>query len=231
MKTLSEIRHEARMALNGHWTQPVLATLIYLLLASAFQLPTYLITDPNLRLVCSLVSGCIALPFAVFFSSPLAFGYQNALLDLTRGCPNSEETIGNMFAIAFSWKYWRVVGTQLLVGIYTVLWSLLLLIPGIIKHYAYSMAIYISRDCPDIPIDDCIYLSRKLMNGYKFKLFLLELTFIGWALLCILTLGIGLLWLCPYIHCSYAKFYDTLKAERMGDDPIDIVLQRYRTNS
>ncbi len=89
------------------------------------------------------------------------------------------------------------------------------------------MACFISRDCPDIPVDDCIYLSRKMMNGHKFRLFLLDLSFIGWVILCILTLGIGFFWLQPYIQCSHAHFYEEVKAELYGDDPIAVVLQRY----
>ena len=74
------------------------------------------------------------------------------------------------------------------------------------------MTPYIAYDRPDLDADDCIHESRMMMKGYKWKLFCMDLSFIGWAILCLFTLGIGFLWLQPYIEASHAKFYEELKA-------------------
>ncbi len=75
------------------------------------------------------------------------------------------------------------------------------------------MAVYISKDYPELSPNECLDLSQEMMDGHKMDLFLLYLSFIGWALLCILSLGIGFLWLIPYINVSAAKFYEEIKAE------------------
>ena len=98
--------------------------------------------------------------------------------------------------------------------LYTLLWTLLLVIPGIIKGYAYSMTPYVMNDHPELDAEDCIHESRMIMRGHKWKLFCLDLSFIGWAILCLFTLGIGFLWLQPYMESSHAKFYEELKARR-----------------
>ena len=100
-----------------------------------------------------------------------------------------------------------------LVGIYTVLWTLLLIIPGIIKAYSYAMAPYVFKDNPEISCDDAIKESMRLMDGHKLQLFLLDLSFIGWVILASLTLGIGFLWLVPYWQTTRVHFYEDLKKE------------------
>src|SRR5690606_11316295 len=110
-------------------------------------------------------------------------------------------------------KYFRIILLGFLIGIFTFLWSLLLVIPGIIKSLSYSQAYFIIKDHPEMSVLDAITESRHRMNGYKWKYFLLNLSFIGWGILSILTLGIGLLWLVPYITASYAAFYNDLIAK------------------
>ena len=110
-------------------------------------------------------------------------------------------------------QYLRITLTLLLQGIYTFLWTLLLVIPGIIKHYSYSMTSYVLHDNPELKYDDAIDRSIKLMKGHKMKLFLLDLSFIGWILLGIITCGIGMLWVYPYWLTSHAAFYNDLLEE------------------
>lgn len=102
----------------------------------------------------------------------------------------------------------------LLRSLYTFLWSLLLVIPGIIKGIGYSMTPFIMADNPDMSASDAITASTELMKGHKGDLFVLGLTFIGWELLCLLTLGIGYLWLNPYMNATYAAFYRQILRER-----------------
>jgi uncharacterized membrane protein len=89
---------------------------------------------------------------------------------------------------------------------------LLLIVPGIIAAISYSQTFYILADDPGMDAISAIDKSKKMMRGYKWKYFCLGLRFIGWALLCILTLGIGLFWLDTYMQTSFAKFYDDVKA-------------------
>jgi uncharacterized membrane protein len=105
----------------------------------------------------------------------------------------------------------RLTGASFLIGLFAFLWSLLFLIPGIIKAYSYSMTLYIMSEDLDIYIMDAIEKSRHMMNGFKMKLFLLELSFIGWGILCLFTLGIGFLWLVPYVSVAKAAFYNDIK--------------------
>lgn len=96
---------------------------------------------------------------------------------------------------------------QFLRGLFVALWSLLLIIPGIIASYRYSMTPYIMVEHPEYGALDAIGYSKEMMVGNKWRLFCLHLSFIGWGILCLFTLGIGFLWLNPYIEAANAAFY------------------------
>ena len=121
------------------------------------------------------------------------------------------------FVIAFSkfsgfkTKYGRNIGTLLLVSIKTVLWTLLFIIPGIIKSYEYAIIPYILADDEEISSKDAFKKAKQMMKGNKWRLFKLNFSFIGWMLLCVLTLGIGTLFLIPYVNAANAEFYVELK--------------------
>ena len=104
-----------------------------------------------------------------------------------------------------------IISTMLLRDIYTFLWTLLLIIPGIIKSYAYRMTPYILADNPNLGADNAITLSRKMMDGNKFELFILELSFLGWYLLGLLAFGIGILFVNPYYNATEAQLYLVLR--------------------
>ena len=95
-------------------------------------------------------------------------------------------------------------------GLYTALWSLLFIIPGIVKSYSYSMTPYIMAENPEMTASDAIKASMELMNGHKGELFILDLTFIGWDILCALTLNLGHLVLNPYKNAARTAFYKEL---------------------
>ena len=114
------------------------------------------------------------------------------------------------------------MGTVVLVFIYTFLWSLLLIIPGIIKHYSYAMTPYILKEEPEMKNNAAIEKSMVMMDGNKMKLFMLDLSFIGWAILCIFTFGIGFLFLQPYVAISRAAFYEDLKAQQGGNVEVNV---------
>ena len=121
----------------------------------------------------------------------------------------------NIVSIFDGWKsFGPAFIAGILVPLYTFFWSLLFWIPGIIKSYAYAMTNYIIKDNPDITAKEAITESRRLMRGNKWRLFCLEFSFIGWSLLAAVTLGIGMLFLRPYMEAAGAAFYRELKWER-----------------
>ena len=99
----------------------------------------------------------------------------------------------------------------LLAGLYTFLWSLLFIIPGIIKGYSYSMALYVLADNKGKSARECIAESKAMMEGHKMELFVLDLSFIGWYLLCSLTCGLAALYVVPLLNATHANVYETIK--------------------
>lgn len=192
LKLNSELRAVSRTTLSGNWMMAALATLVYLLIAGGIS------SIP--------VAGSV---LAIIITYPLAYGFAILFLDLFReGKPID---IGKLFD-GFK-DFGRVWGTLILVAIYTILWTCLLIIPGIVKSYSYALTPFILKDEPELKYNAAIEKSMRMMDGYKMKLFLLDLSFIGWMILSILTLGIGLLFLQPYMNTARAAFYEDLKAE------------------
>lgn len=109
------------------------------------------------------------------------------------------------FGTGFAQHFLRVL--------YTTLWSLLFIIPGIIKGYAYAMTPFILAEHPDLTASRAIELSEQLMDGHKTELFILDFSFIGWSLLAALTMNLGYLLLNPYENAAHAAFYRQLQME------------------
>lgn len=118
----------------------------------------------------------------------------------------------------------KALGLRIVTIIFVTLWSLLFIIPGIIAAYRYSMAFYIMDDNPSIDIMEAIRQSKAMMQGNKGRLFCLELSFIGWAILSLLTFGIGFLWLGPYISAATAAFYLEVSGQRMNGQPQNTIV-------
>ena len=153
------------------------------------------------------------------FTHPYVLGRDHHLLEVSRGM---KVNYGNL-AKGYH-DFTRIFLTILLKGVYTFLWALLLIIPGIVKSYSYAMTEFVLADRPDLAYNEAIEESMRLMQGNKWRLFVLDLSFLGWALLCILTLGIGYLFLAPYMEVAHAHFYADLKADdqEFSDDTITI---------
>lgn len=107
--------------------------------------------------------------------------------------------------------FWSSFKVSFLTGLFTFLWSLLLFIPGIIKGYSYSMAMYILAENKGMSARECINRSKEMTQGHKWELFVLNLSFLGWALLCVVTLGIASIWVVPYMTATQANAYRYLK--------------------
>ena len=109
--------------------------------------------------------------------------------------------------------FWAAFKVNFFVGLFTFLWSLLFVIPGIVKSYAYSMSMYVLAENKGKAALECIEESKKMTNGRKMDLFVLDLSFIGWHLLAGITFGIAYIWVLPYVSATKANVYNLLKGE------------------
>ncbi len=140
---------------------------------------------------------------ALIIGSAVELGHCAYYIDLVNNGRPGVGTLFSRFGI-----FLKALGLRLFMSLFIFLWMLLFIIPGIIAAYSYAMAPYIMAQNPDIGIQEAVNMSKEMMQGHKGRLFILELSFIGWGLLCILlTLGIGALWLNPYISAAKAAFY------------------------
>lgn len=210
MDTNQGYKNRALASLSGRWDKGVIATLIALAIiyigSSALSMPfgTDIHSPAYWNGQCiSTIWTLLCLPLtwalAVYFlrlvkEEDLAYAH---LFDGYRGFD----------------EFLRIFLTEFLKGLYTFLWTLLLIVPGIIKSYSYAMTDFILKDDPEMKYDAAIERSMQMMQGHKADLFWLDLSFIGWILLSILTCGIGFLLLIPYMETAHAHFYDDLKAQ------------------
>jgi uncharacterized membrane protein len=172
-------------------------------------------------LVCTAVIGAAGgVTFgigAILISGPLTYGLSRTFVNNTKG---KVDVDFNDLICGFRECFGGSIVLSVLTSIYTFLWSLLFVIPGIVKSYSYAMAPYIQQDDPAKDASQCIDESRAMMKGYKGQLFLLDLSFIGWYFVGALCFGIGTLFVYPYHHAARANFYLALKAK---DEPaIDV---------
>lgn len=170
-------------------------------------------------LVYDLLIGVASMFFyvpAILFTGYLTFGLMTAFLVKARG-QTDEIFIGNLFK-AKNYGSADIMVLGIMSSLFIFLWSLLLIIPGIVKSFGYSMAYYVKFDNPKLDWSQCLEESQDLIYGYKRKLFLLDLTiFIVWIPLIILTLGIASFWYTPFMQAAHASFYDDLCKEYYED--------------
>lgn len=120
-------------------------------------------------------------------------------------------------------KLWSNIGMCLLIQLFSFLWSLLFVIPGIVKGISYSMAIYIKAENPNITALRAIELSKLITDGHKWDLFYLSLSFLGWFLLSSLTYNIlGIVYVFPYFYAAHAFAYEEIKADAIARGIFDI---------
>lgn len=207
------MRQQGATDLRGRWGEAALFTFVYFVIAAIFSGTVQAGSDLFVTGLGSALSILLI---------PMGWGYGMTFLANHRHEDDDPFSIGHLFDGYRDFV--RVFLTLLLQRIYIFLWMLLLIVPGIIKAFSYAMTPYILRDRPDLKYNGAIELSMAMMRGHKADLFWLYLSFIGWFLLCILTLGIGSFWLGPYVQSTVANFYEEVKAEFEGrsfERPID----------
>lgn len=218
----SEIRRQARANLHGHWGQAVITAMVAGLLSggiastggsasgsagsssSALDLEAFQSLPPEVIHTATTILGVVGILVLVGFiiGGTVQLGYSVYLL---KQYHRQETSIGDLFSQFF--RFGTGFAQRFLVGLYTFLWTLLFVIPGIVKGFSYSMTPFILADDPNLTASQAITRSRELMDGHKWELFVLNLTFIGWEILGALCFGIGLLWVTPYKNAAYAAFY------------------------
>lgn len=173
--------------------------------------------------VATLVLSCVpfigGLASAIIVTPAFALSTTRVYLNLASGIKNPEA--GDAFC-GFD-DFWSAFKVNFLVGLFTFLWSLLFVIPGIIKSISYSMAMYILAENKEKSALECINESKEMTEGHKMELFVLGLSFIGWALLGYVTLGLAYIWVIPYMQTTFTNAYLSLKpAPVVFEQPAEI---------
>ena len=215
MRNNSDYKAEALAALKGKWAPSVLAVIVYVFGILIFFVPYWikaLRMDPtDLSAVKGLSSWFLFYLAGVFLvGGPLLVGMVNAFKVLL--LQGDDRLVSNEIRIGFG-NWLHHVWAYFLRGLYVLLWTILFIIPGIVKTLAYAMTNYILVDLPELSANKAILLSNEMMKGHKYDLFYLYLSFAGWFILCVITLGIGFFWLIPYAQTAQASFYQDVKAE------------------
>lgn len=220
--TSSELRRIARENLSGNWGISVGVALVAAILGGNMvgvgSNLNYNINENTVRnlppvfwtvlLPLASCAGILSLT-ALILGGVVELGYAKFLL---KQHDKKELRFSDLFSqfdrfgTGFAQKFLRIL--------YTTLWTLLFIIPGIVKSLSYAMTPFILEDHPEMTASEAIKASMKLMDGHKMDLFILGLSFIGWSLLACLTMGIGYLFLTPYINAAYAAFYRNISGQR-----------------
>lgn len=217
----SELRAQAREQLDGKWGTFVLMTFLMCVIQVLLQIPSYI---GSLLEVLSPENAMASLSFSnisnilSLLALPLGWGLTVSLL---RNHREESVDLENLFDGFRGGRYTRVFCALFLVNLFTFLWTLLLIIPGIMKAFSYALTPYILLDEPELTAKQAIARSCEIMEGRRWKLFCLYLSFIGWGILCVLTFGIGFLWLVPYMNASFAAFYEDARAEYEASQTIE----------
>lgn len=214
MGKINDLKEQALATLRGKWGSFVGLTFLYILLAGIASCTTQfgkIFTGSSFTTLAMLTTGSGVL--LTILALPLQFGYYIAYVNSSR--QDLPADIGDLF-IGYK-RFWHVLGTLLLMVLAVIAGFILFVIPGIILCFAYAMVPFVLYDNPELSATEVLQKSRMMMKGHKWELFGLYLSFIGWALLCIITLFVGFLWLEPYMEMTVVKFYEKLRAEFEGE--------------
>lgn len=172
------------------------------------NLPSYLLAWLAIVSVIGAICGVL---WNIFLTGPLQVGSNRYFMESRQ----SPSPISTFFSV-FHTPYLNVVKVSFLTSLKIFAGMILFLIPGIYWAYCYALVPYLLAENPYMSTSRAMELSREMMFGEKFHFFLLELSFLGWALLCVLTLGIGIYFLSPYLSATYAEFYAAMRAKALA---------------
>lgn len=198
------LKQKAKDSLKGKYADAIIVILISAVLGGISGFISGL--GEGLEIFSLQILGDI---ISFLVTALITFGSLSFFLKISR---NEEVTYQELFSKTKMFVPYLLI--SLLVGIFTFLWSLLFIIPGIIAAISYSQSFLIALDNPDIDPMEAIRESKRLMNGHKMEYFILNLSFLGWAILGIFTFGILYFWLIPYMSVTQANFYNALLEEK-----------------
>ncbi|MGX5390140.1 DUF975 family protein [Bacillus thuringiensis] len=202
---ISDLKETALDSLEGNWGIAVGATLIIFILIQVVGV----VIDWGFSKIYDW--GEIGGLISFLITSPLTLGGYYLTLNIIR---QEQPHISNIFIWCIDMrKLLNSFLVYLLLYFYLILWTLLLIVPGIIKSISYTMTYFVLNDHPEYTMNQAITKSRHMMNGHKIKYMILYLSFVGWFMLSLITLGIGFLWLIPYFHTTKAAFYEDIAAK------------------
>lgn len=232
MHTSKTYRDYARDALRSKWGLAIIVTLIASLFGGSFNISLD-ISDLNQTEIEQFFTEVKNLDYKSLMETVISFTYTarfviwamlkislvSTLISLSIGgiimlgrvrfflslVKRENARFDQLFSAFAFWK--KAVLLNLYTTILIYLWSLLFVIPGIIASYRYAMAPYILAENPTMSVKQAVEESKKLMSGKKASLFVLNLSFIGWSILSVLSFGIGFIWLIPYMHAAETAFY------------------------
>ena len=199
-----ELKENARKSLQGKYGQAITMIIVLgVITGVASVIPV--IFKPDSELTASIISSVCTIISAVL-SSFFILGSVSFYLKISR---NEEVTWKELFSKTNLWLVCLL--STILVNIFVGLWSLLLIIPGIIAAYSYSMVQFILVDNENLTALEAMKKSKEMMNGHKMELFKLHISFLGWIILSVFTFGILFFWLAPYVSTATANFYNKIK--------------------
>lgn len=224
MWTREELKARAKSILKSDYWRPFIASLVIAFVGGGSNISFRNNVSRNMNssgsllgefnimilvviLICLLLSICIFMVVKICLAYPLEVGGRKFFIRATKG----EAKIDDLGYCYSREKFIHVILTMLLKDVYLFLWFLLFIIPGIIKSYSYRMVPYILADNPTIGYKRAIQLSNDMTEGEKMKMFILDLSFLGWYLLGMLVCFIGVLFVHPYKDATYVELYQVLK--------------------
>lgn len=156
--------------------------------------------------LCTIIAGLVGGIIPLILTAPISIGMAMIYLNVTKGKKPEVVDVFKGFDI-----FGQSILLVILISVFTMLWSLLLVIPGIIKGLSYSMAPYVLAENPEMTALEALNRSKQIMSGHKMDLFVLYLSFIGWALLGCITFGLVYIYVGPYMQATTANFYNQIK--------------------
>ena len=231
MWSRADIKEKAKAKLKTSYWMPFLASLVIALTAggigsgSRYSVDqgewSYATSNPIVFLPIiffSLIFMLIAIAIFVFLFSPLEMGARKFYIEYLKNNVNLSE-------IAFPFKsksYLNIVKVLFITRLFIFLWSLLLIIPGIIKAYQYKFVSYILAENPELSASEALDISTEMTRGHKMDLFVMDLSFLGWYILGAICFGVGVFFVNPYRDTSFAMLYMQLTGKQLTDQQLEI---------
>ncbi len=225
------LKSNAKVALRGRYWNAFVVSLVAMIIAGGYSIVTFrfnlgfgmMARDPNVTIEDLLaqsgranLSSTASIVYAIFVAIPIVIGVSRFFVHNHFGVTQFDTLFSG-----FKQNYLNGLGAMFVTQLFIWLWSLLLIIPGIVKSLEYSMVSYILADNPNIPGSRAREISRIMTNGEKGAIFVLGLSFIGWYLLGAICFGVGILFVNPYMQATMAELYIFLRDRAIQTNQIN----------